>query len=334
MKHLYLASTVLLAVSVSSSVARADEPAATAPSPQAPIIPYTSYTSVRSKEMFFPTAMPHLKKAQALEKEGKTQEALEKYAEAYFVQPLTDVEVEVALAQARAGLYLPAARTLQTVLSSQYANGLTVHSREDLMKYLNAIKRHIGTIEMKINVSGVRVTVDGEYVRDWPYFSEFYVEPGRHTVKAVRSGYWQNQTEVEVQKGEQKELSIAMQERINSHYVAFPSPPINFSINANLSTGSKEDQPTWPKGLMVASGVGLALGLGGLATGVLMAQRSPEQAGTWYGVAVGGGILSALSVGGLVIGIANRPDPAPPNVIITPQVAKDGGGVQVSGTMP
>ncbi|MDI1442910.1 hypothetical protein [Polyangium sp. 6x1] len=339
MKFLHLASTVLLVVSVSSSAARADELSAPASSPKAPdapkvIIPYTSYTSPRSVEMFWSRCRESLMKAQALEKAGKTQEALDEYDRAVNLQGLTDVEIERTLAQARAGNYLPAARQLQEVLSSQYASGLTVHSREDLTKYLKAIKQYIGTIEIRVNVPGVRITIDGEDVKDWPYFSEFYVEPGMHHIKAMRSGYWLNQTDVEVGRGEKKDLSIAMQERVHSHYVAFPVTPMNVSINANISRVSQDDPPTWPRNLMIGSGVGLGLGLGGLATGVLMAQKSPEQAGTWYGVAVGGGILSALSVSGLVIGLANRPEPPPPNVIITPQFAKDGGGVQFTGAMP
>jgi hypothetical protein len=41
----------------------------------------------------------------------------------------------------------------------------------------------------------VRITVDGEQVKEWPYFEEFYVEPGKHFIKAIKSGYWLNQTE-------------------------------------------------------------------------------------------------------------------------------------------
>ncbi len=301
-----------------------------------PIIPYTSYTSTRSKEMFWSRARASLMKAQALEKEGKTQEALDEYEHALSLQGLTDVEIERTLAQARAGSYLPAARELQRVLSSQYGDDLTVHSREDLTKYLKAIKQHIGTIEIRVNIPGVRITIDGEDVKDWPYFSEFYVEPGKHHIKAIKSGYWQNQTDVEVGRGERKDLSIAMQERVNSHYLAFPSPAINFSINANVSSGSREDQPTWPKGLMVASGIGIGVGVGALAMGIVLTNNAKtEQAGnTWTGVAAGGGVLTGLSLTGLIIGLTSRPDPAPPNVIITPQVAKDGGGVSVSGALP
>ncbi|MDI3283845.1 tetratricopeptide repeat protein [Polyangium sp. 15x6] len=336
MNHLRLANAVLLAVLVVGLPARADEPPAPAPTAERPIIPYTSYTSRRSKEMFFLRSRESLMKAQALEKEGRIEEALEAYDNALHQQPLIDVQVEVALAQARAGNYLPAARRLQEVLATGHASGLTVHTSEELWTYLNAIKPFIGTIAIRVNVPDTRITIDGEEVAEWPYLNEFYVEPGKHHIKATKLGFWMNQTAVEVGKGERKDLSIAMQERVHSQIIGFERP-VNFSINANLSTSSKNDHPTWPRNLMVASGIGMGLGVGALVTGLIMNSNATSDASATLGqgIAYAGGGLTGLSLAGLIIGaagIASRPTPTP-NVIITPQIAKDGGGVQLAGSI-
>src|SRR5262245_57615274 len=107
------AMTVALVLYASVSVA--EEPASGEVA-----IPYTAYTNDRSRVMFMPETRKLLQEAQALEKEGHTQEAIDKYQDAYDLQPLSDVETEIAFAQARAGLWLPAARHLHEVLSMRY----------------------------------------------------------------------------------------------------------------------------------------------------------------------------------------------------------------------
>jgi hypothetical protein len=223
---------------------------------------------------------------------------------------------------------LPCARNLQTALQSWTRHrDEGVRPIELLREVYSYCKKPLGAIAIKINVPDVRVTIDGEDVSEWPYYSEIYVEPGKHTVKAMKDAYWMNQTFIEVGPGERKPLSIAMQMKYDTHFVGF-SRPVNFSINATLS--AKEEQPTWPTKLMIGSGVGLGLGLGGLVTGLVMRD---DTSSPWTGVAAGGGILSALSITGLVIGVASRPPAPGPNVIIQPQVSNDGGGVQLSGTL-
>ncbi|WP_170319941.1 hypothetical protein, partial [Polyangium spumosum] len=159
---------------------------------------------------------------------------------------------------------------------------------------------------------------------------EVFVEPGNHAIKAMKGGYWLNQTFVKIGPGERQPLSIAMQLRYESHHVAF-GRPVSLNINANLGERS---EPTWPRNLMIASGVGIGLGLGGLITGLIMNVNAPDDGTvtTGKGLAYAGGIVGALSVTGLIIGIASRP--TPPNVIIQPQVSNDGGGIGVSGVIP
>ncbi|MDC3959916.1 PEGA domain-containing protein [Polyangium jinanense] len=334
MKYLHLASTVLLAVSVSSA-ALAD-PSSKPPGHEAESIkiPYTSYTSARSLAMFPPTSQKHLREAQRLEKEGKMQEALDEYQTAYDYQPLSDVQAELGFAQARMGLFLPAARNLGEVLMFAHVQDRTVHTDEEVRAAFRAVKARVGTIFPRVNIPGARITVDGEQVRDWPYSEVIYVEPGKHHIKAIADDYYFYETSVEVKAGEEKTLSIAMQRRIQSHYVAFPATPMNVSIHANISTASKADPPTWPKGLMVASGIGMGFGVGAAGIGFGLASKGDASANTWYAVGAVGCGLVGLSLTGLIIGLANRPEPPPPNVIITPQFAKGAGGVQFTGTLP
>ncbi|MDI3290687.1 hypothetical protein [Polyangium sp. 15x6] len=334
MKHLLLASTVLLAISVSSSALA--EPTSDASPTDPPKIPYATLTSGRALSTWFPETLTLLREAQALEKEGKTSEALDKYRDAWEIEPYTNTYAELGLAEARAGNLLACARNLQVALQAWTPHYPMVRPVELLREVLTYCKKDLGQIVIRINVPDVRVTIDGEDVREWPYFSEIYVEPGKHHIKAAKLGYWMNQTTVEVGSRERKPLSIAMQPKYETHFIGF-SRPVNFSVNANLSTtGTKDGSPTWPTKLIIGSVIGIGLGVGGLVTGLVQASyaKSDEAAKPWIGVATASGVLLGLGVIGMGIGIASRPSPPAPNVIIQPSVSNDGAGVQLTGTIP
>jgi hypothetical protein len=350
MKYLHLASTVLFAISFTSSALgeEPDDPRAatkmlSAPPPTEPIqvpevmkIPYTDFNTNRAlKTLYHAPTRKLLQEAQALEKAGKTQEALEKYQDAYAHHGLPDTQLELGFAQARAGMMLPCARNIQAVMAFWALRDYALHPVEEVRAVLAFCAKHVGTIALRINIPGVRITVDGELVMDWPYHDDIYVEPGGHEIKANASGYWMNETHVDIKAGERKELRIAMQQRIHSQYVAFPAAPMNISIHANISK-APNDPPTWPRNLMTASGVSMGLGVVGLVTGLVFVNNaeSKSDAATWTGVAATGGLLLGLGVTGLIVGLAYRPEPSPPNVIITPQFARGEGGVQVTGTIP
>jgi hypothetical protein len=301
-------------------------------------IPYTAYASDRSRAMFQPETVKLLREAQALEKSGQAQEAIDKYQDAYDLQPLGDVETELAFAQARAGLWLPAARHLQEVLRNRSVRERTVHTTEEVRGVFLAVKAHVGTIILHVNVPDVRITVDGEDVREWPFHEEFYVEPGEHAIKGIKTGYWLNETKVDLKAGEQKELSIAMQARVHSQHIGYWMP-ISVNMNMNMQPGGSymEKPPAWPTNLMIASGVGVALGTGAVVVGLIQYNNAKTEAAEtgWTTVATVGGLVGALSLGGLIIGaatIASRP--APPPLVFQPAIARDGksGGLEVSGT--
>jgi hypothetical protein len=300
-------------------------------------IVHTSYTSDRAHAMFSRETLKLLREAQALEKGGHVQEAIDKYQDAYDLQPLSDTETELAFAQARAGLWLPAARHLQEVLRNRSVRQNTVHTTEEVRAVFLAAKAHVGTILLHVNVPDVRITVDGEEVKEWPYHEEFYVEPGKHFIKGIKTGYWLNQTEVALAAGEQKQLSIAMQARVHSQHIGYWMP---ISVNMNMQMGAPPEVPTWPTKLMIVSGLGVGLGAGALATGLVLRDRDDGTTSpTWTGVAVAGGMLGGLSLAGLLIGaaaIAGRPSPPP--IILQPVISRDskssdveGGGVAVNG---
>jgi hypothetical protein len=300
-------------------------------------VAHTSYSSDRSHAMFSRETLKLLQEAQGLEKDGRVEEAIDKYQDAYDLQPLGDVETELAFAQARAGLWLPAARHLQEVLRSMRVRERTVHTIEEVRAVFLAAKTHVGTILLHVNVPDVRITVDGEEVKEWPYHEEFYVEAGKHFIKGIKTGYWLNQTEVELAAGQQKEVSIAMQARVHTQHIGYWMP---ISVNMNLQTAAPPEVPMWPRNVMIASGVGMGIGTAGIVIGALGGQQADaSKSSPWFGVGITGAALAGLSLSGLIIGVAAIASrPSPPPIILQPVISRDGksgdvegGGVAVSG---
>ncbi len=305
-------------------------------------VPFTNYDTVNCRNVLSPPTRALLIQAQSLEKAGKIDDALEKYREAFHLSPALDAEAELAFALARAGSFLPAARHLQEVLwmTRGLASGAVPNETKE--KVYAEVRSRLGVIVPKVAIYGTRITVDGERVQEWPMSEEFFVEPGKHIIKAMAEDYYVNHNEVSIEAGEVKVLRIPMQRRIFSqtYEVTRPVAPVHVNVSmAGYSSGgsapvssSEPERPTWPRNLMIAGSVAMGVGVVGIGAGLVM--RDGNTSDAWKAV-VGGGIgILGLGVTGLGIGLASRPDPEPPRVYITPSVAKEGTGLQLAVTTP
>ncbi|MDI3288643.1 tetratricopeptide repeat protein [Polyangium sp. 15x6] len=292
-----------------------------------PRVPSPAYLA-EAKGFYRPEVQALFEQAYKAERRGDFKEALDLFEQALQRDRDNDVEVELGLAQLRAGNYLQAARHLDMALV--YGHRLRAHRIDETYAALGECKKHIGTIILHPNVPDTRVFVGEEEVRDLWANHEFFVAPGKHIVKAMKEGYWMNQRYVEVKAGETAEVIIPMQQRIQTQVIGFERP-----LNVNMrgySPDPQDGKPTWPKNLIIASVVGMGLGTGALAMGLVF--RDTEDAATrraWTGVAGAGGGLLGLSVIGLGIGIASLPQAPAPSVYIAPSVSNETMGVSATG---
>ncbi len=318
MKRTYLASSLVIASALFAPDVRAES------KPD----PYASYRAEFEVAHVAAKARELFKLARAAEKAGRMDDAIEHYQHAYEVHNTADVQVELGLALVRAGRYVEAARNLALVLA---LGAIELRPADDVRDALKEAKKHIGTLAIYVNERDVVLNVDGDHVAHWPFYKEVYVAPGEHNVKVTKYGFWMSQQNVTVGEGQEKEMLIALQQRVSSRFIGFETP---VNVNMNMQPGKAAEHPTWPTKLMIVSGVGVGLGTGALAMGLVLASKAKDDqsATTWTGVAAGGGALLGLSLTGLIIGaagIASRPDPPP--VMITPTVGRENRGVEVTG---
>ncbi|UQA62653.1 PEGA domain-containing protein [Polyangium aurulentum] len=271
-----------------------------------------------------------LVRAQEADVEGRPDDALAIYAEAYAKFPTSVVSAEVGLAELKAKQYVQAARHLRWALTLG-GYPFTKRPLEYLLDKLGEAKRKVGTLQVRTNVDQARLSVDSTAVYAWPTVMELYVTPGEpHHLRLTREGFWPAQETVTLEPGETKDLFLSMEERTVERIVRLPT-----RIAASVSTDMRE-QTVWPRHLLIASsgvlGASVAVGFVGYwvrDTG--REENDPSLTTAGLGMLVGGGIGLGLSVFGIGAAIASMPPAPAPKIELSPEIAKGRMGIGLRG---
>jgi hypothetical protein len=136
---------------------------------------------------------------------------------------------------------------------------------------------------------------------------------------------------VTVGAGEMKDVLMAMEPQVMQKVADLPN---QFGIRVGRRLPPPE-APTWPRTLIIASGVGLGISLTVGLSGLYLAATNDAGADAYAmgsGMILGGAIGLGLSVTGIVVGIAATPPPPQPVITISPALAKNQVGMGLSGT--
>jgi len=299
---------------------------------------YLKNRAVRAQHVFRSDVWTVIQAAEAAEKEGNMDEALDLFRQAMLLEQTPSTEAEYGLALLRAKQYLPAARYLvvaqrvqgHTAVDLQYPHSFIQEATTEAV-------RQVGLLFVDCNLPQVKLIVGGQLITDWPYMYEIPVEPDEEVeVTAIAPGYFRSFQKVKVEKGHTKMVRIGMVPVADSMTIIGMPANVNMSVNDGRMGN---DYPTWPRKMFVASGVGMGLaatGLGiGLVTGANATTEQNKTMGT--GLTITGVILGGLSLTGIIIAaseIASRPTP-PPQITIAPTVGvnpnEKEGGVKIEG---
>jgi hypothetical protein len=216
---------------------------------------------------------------------------------------------------------------------------------------LKAAQQKVATMRIVVDVEGAEVLVDGQSAGKTPLAAPVFVEPGRHTVEALRAGDVGAQVSVDAGAGETREVTLALKTK----QAPVPTPPV-------------ERRPLWPvftgagvTVVAVGAGIGLAVAaagkrsagdalrmkLGSSSACVGAQHGSPDCTAMRdavhardalsdgaFGSFVAGAVAAAATVG-LGAWAAAKPKAAErreSRLRILPVVTVDGGGVLVRGT--
>jgi tetratricopeptide (TPR) repeat protein len=184
-------------------------------------------------------------------KEGRFAEAERAYREALAIKPGYDIAGNLGAAELAQGKLREAAAHLAFTLRLFPITGDPA-LRDQMQRALDQARRGVGAVEVKLDLAGATVRVDGEIVGEAPLLDALYVDPGEHTISASLPGYRGAEQRIRVDGGGAAVVTLALTRLPPPVVARAPVAPRRRSLVPGLALG----------GAAVASLAGGALFLG------------------------------------------------------------------------
>jgi hypothetical protein len=209
-----------------------------------------------------------VKEAKVLANEGRWQEALPLFRQAYTMKKSYDVAGNLGITEHEVGQYRDAAQHLSEGLRGFPTSGKPEH-RQLLEEKLVSSRRHLATLRLETNPQTACIDLNGRSIGCGPFATDVYEWPGTITVKSTLPGYAEWRQVIEAQSGSEHTVNVALVP-VDS---ASPAP-------TDAPAPDAAAKPTWPlyAGIAVGS-VGLAAVIvgGGLFGGSVKAASDAEE---------------------------------------------------------
>jgi hypothetical protein len=134
-----------------------------------------------------------------LREQGKDDEALSVFKEAYGRSPSPRARAQVALAEQALGLWVSAEKNLEAALAAG-SDSWIAKNRGPLEGALAVIRRHVGSLEVR-GTEGAEVFLDGVKLGTLPQSEPFRVEAGRRSLELRAKGFHPTSRSIEIPAG-------------------------------------------------------------------------------------------------------------------------------------
>ena len=118
---------------------------------------------------------------------GHLPEAYAQFIEAWTLQKSPDVAANLALVENKLARWREAAAHATYALAN-LPDGASDAQRRIVQEALEAAKKHVGTITLRVSIEHAAVTVDHEPLGESPLTAEIFLDPGTHTLSAAAPG--------------------------------------------------------------------------------------------------------------------------------------------------
>jgi tetratricopeptide (TPR) repeat protein len=278
---------------------------------------------------------------------GRLPEAHAKLLQAWALKKTHDIAGNLGVVELKLGEHAAAAEHLTWALQ-HFPPTEADQAKRGFEQKLAKARAQIGALRVRVNVEGAEVTVNGRSMGKAPLEDEAFVEAGTVRVSARREGYAAVEQVVSVQKGEAREVVLALV-AVKPAAVVKAGPPLALvAASGALAV------------VGLAAGAGLTVAANGKATDRLALlgkvglsgcahssnanaadcapllntakDQSTLRNGAVAAFATGGGL--ALVTAGLVVWAVKKPAPARDGVQIqvAPALGATERGVMVTGT--
>ncbi|MEJ7731795.1 MAG: PEGA domain-containing protein [Polyangiaceae bacterium] len=180
---------------------------------------------------------------------GRFEEALRSWRAAWDLHRTFDIAGNLAQVELKLGKRRGAAEHLTYALRN-FPPSAKATVRAEMEARLDALKKDIPSVRVRVNVPEAEVLVDGQVVGRAPLSDALYVEPGKHLIAARHAGHTEAQQEVELAPGNTQDVELTL-----------AAAPLE-----QPATPADGGAPRLNTGLLVG---GIALAAAGLATGIV-----------------------------------------------------------------
>lgn len=189
---------------------------------------------------------------------GKFEASRIAFAQAYALEPLPELLINLGHAELKTDRYVDGARHISKALREAE---IGLGERRAAERALQRAEEEVARIKVAVNIDGATIRIDGEDIGASPMIYVWHLEPGEHRVRVSKDGFESDELLLGISKGKVKVVQVRLK-RIER--VANPTP-----------LGSLDDPlPGRDKGAdsgpsLVPVWIGGGLAVAGVAVGVV-----------------------------------------------------------------
>lgn len=207
-----------------------------------------------------------------LRRQGEDQQALELFRRAWEASHRPIALGQLALAEQAVGRWVTAEAHLREAMQEHADDDWVRRHRVELDDAYSVIQRHVGQLEVHVNVAGAHVAVNGTDVGVAPLPAAVYVEAGTAAVLVSANTYDSVRRDVHVPAGQLTRETVDLQRTPSALDVAAPARRVGWHA---------------VPGAIVLMSVGVAcVGAGSITSGAGIATWATEPSMTDYNVGV------------------------------------------------
>jgi hypothetical protein len=217
-------------------------------------------------------------KGVAAAQKGKWQDSYAALFSAWNLRRHYQIAGNLGLAELKLGKFRDAAEHLSFAIVEGGKDQETLEMLAVHRARLAEASAQIVTLTVHVSEDGARVVVDGVEVGDAPLSADVFLEIGKHTVSATKTGFARVTQEIDAGKGEKKVLQLTL---VREGVVPVPSTSASAVAPPPSASATPSTPPagSWPRTEVIVGGAvlsGLALG-GAVVTTVLANGKAGER---------------------------------------------------------
>jgi tetratricopeptide (TPR) repeat protein len=175
-------------------------------------------------------------------------EAYALYQQAWALKRTYDISGNLGQVELKLGKFRDAAEHLDFTLRLFPPTGKS-EPREAIRRAFNAARVEVATLQLKVNVQGAAVSIDGKAIGLSPFDVPVFVEPGKRVLVATLEAHLPTRIAIEVVKNERRDVALSLTPKAQP-----PPPPRNVPL--------------------LLTGFGVSLAAAGTGIGLMLASAS------------------------------------------------------------